>query len=96
MTVCVLVAFRLKAKDEEWRDAQKCFNKMWKDQNEKYYLKSLDHQGMTFKQNDIKALRGKSLLNEIENILEEVGCLVAESITYGDLDLSVSAVAGVQ
>ena len=60
---------------------------MWKEQNEKYYLKSLDHQGMTFKQNDIKALRGKSLLNEIENILEEVGngCLVrvlAEASAY--------------
>ena len=63
----------MKSKDEEWRDAQKSFNKVWKEQNEKYYLKSLDHQGMTFKQNDIKALRGKSLLNEIENILEEVG-----------------------
>lgn len=70
-----LVVYRLKAKDEEWREHQKNFNKIWKDQNEKYYLKSLDHQGMTFKQNDIKALRSKSLINEIETILEEVCCL---------------------
>jgi paired amphipathic helix protein Sin3a len=34
-------------------------------QNEKYYLKSLDHQGINFKENDVKALRSKSLFNEI-------------------------------
>lgn len=66
-----LVLRRLKAKEEEWREAQKSFNKVWREQNEKYYLKSLDHQGLTFKQNDIKFLRSKSLLNEIEAIYEE-------------------------
>ena len=64
---------RLKAKEEEWREAQRNFNKIWREQNEKYYLKSLDHQGINFKQNDIKALRSKSLLNEIEAIFFEVG-----------------------
>lgn len=34
-----LVLKRLKAKDEEWRTAQKQFNKIWRDQNERYYLK---------------------------------------------------------
>lgn len=67
-----IVLRRLKAKEEEWRDAQKGFNKQWRDQNEKYYLKSLDHQGITFKQNDIKALRSKSLFNEIETLYDEV------------------------
>ncbi|KAL3196074.1 hypothetical protein MRX96_015619 [Rhipicephalus microplus] len=66
-----LVLRRLKAKEEEWREAQKSFNKVWREQNEKYYLKSLDHQGITFKQNDVKFLRSKSLLNEIEAIYEE-------------------------
>lgn len=66
-----LVIRRLKAKDEEWREAQKVFNQTWREQIEKYYLKSLDHQGVTFKQNDIKALRTKSLLNEIETVFEE-------------------------
>ncbi|XP_076323407.1 paired amphipathic helix protein Sin3a-like [Tachypleus tridentatus] len=66
-----LVVKRLKTKEEEWRLAQKSFNKMWRDQNEKYYLKSLDHQGLTFKQNDVKCLRSKNLLNEIETIFEE-------------------------
>jgi paired amphipathic helix protein Sin3a len=66
-----LVLRRLKAKDTEWREVQKQFNKVWRDQNEKYYLKSLDHQGMIFKQNDIRAIRSKSLLNEIEQLYDE-------------------------
>lgn len=66
-----LVLRRLKAKDEEWRDAQKQFNKIWREQNEKYYLKSLDHQGISFKQNDVKYLRSKSLIKEIEDLHRE-------------------------
>ncbi|XP_069994313.1 paired amphipathic helix protein Sin3a isoform X4 [Penaeus vannamei] len=66
-----LVLRRLKAKDEEWREAQKGFNKIWREQNEKYYLKSLDHQGITFKQTDIKTIRSKSLLNDIETLFDE-------------------------
>ncbi|MEQ2164861.1 Paired amphipathic helix protein Sin3b, partial [Goodea atripinnis] len=61
----------LKAKEEEWREAQQGFNKIWREQYEKAYLKSLDHQGVNFKQNDMKALRSKSLLNEIESIYDE-------------------------
>jgi paired amphipathic helix protein Sin3a len=45
-----IVLKRLKTKQEEWREAQKSFNKTWRDQLEKYYLKSLDHQGINFKQ----------------------------------------------
>ncbi|KAI5638066.1 paired amphipathic helix repeat domain-containing protein [Phthorimaea operculella] len=63
-----VVLRRLKAKEEEWREAQKGFNKQWREQNEKYYLKSLDHQGINFKQNDLKALRSKTLFNEVESV----------------------------
>lgn len=66
-----VVLRRLKSKDEEWREAQKGFNKIWREQNEKFYLKSLDHQGINFKQNDIKQLRSKSLFNEVETLYEE-------------------------
>lgn len=59
-------------KEEEWREAQRGFNKIWREQNEKYYLKSLDHQGINFKQNDTKVFRSKTLLNEIETIYDEV------------------------
>uniref|UniRef100_A0A674NG94 Paired amphipathic helix protein Sin3a n=1 Tax=Takifugu rubripes TaxID=31033 RepID=A0A674NG94_TAKRU len=66
-----IVLKRLKMKDEEWREAQKGFNKIWREQNEKYYLKSLDHQGINFKQNDTKVLRSKTLLNEIEMLYDD-------------------------
>ena len=66
-----IVLKRLKMKDEEWREAQHQFNKIWRNQNEKYYLKSLDHQGINFKANDIRFLRSKSLLNEIETLFDE-------------------------
>ncbi|XP_059916267.1 SIN3 transcription regulator family member Aa isoform X1 [Gadus macrocephalus] len=66
-----IILKRLKVKEEEWREAQRGFNKIWREQNEKYYLKSLDHQGINFKQNDTKVLRSKTLLNEIESIYDE-------------------------
>ena len=44
---------------------------MWREQNERNYLKSLDHQGLIFKQNDVRTIRSKSLLNEIETIYDE-------------------------
>ncbi|XP_051176886.1 paired amphipathic helix protein Sin3a isoform X2 [Leptopilina boulardi] len=71
MIAVPVVLRRLKNKEEEWREAQKGFNKIWREQNEKYYLKSLDHQGINFKQNDVKALRSKSLFNEIETLYDE-------------------------
>lgn len=71
MVAVPVVLRRLKSKEEEWREAQKGFNKIWREQNEKYYLKSLDHQGINFKQNDVKALRSKSLFNEIEVLYDE-------------------------
>lgn len=71
----------MKAKEEEWREAQQGFNKIWREQYEKAYLKSLDHQAVNFKQNDTKALRSKSLLNEIESVYDEV-CMLANSASY--------------
>ena len=34
-----IVLRRLKAKQEEWQEAQRGFNKVWREQLEKYYLK---------------------------------------------------------
>ncbi|KAE8632435.1 hypothetical protein XENTR_v10001548 [Xenopus tropicalis] len=71
VTAVPVVLKRLKAKEEEWREAQRGFNKIWREQYERAYLKSLDHQAVNFKQNDTKALRSKSLLNEIESVYDE-------------------------
>lgn len=66
-----LVLKRLKAKDEEWREAKKNLEKTWREQVEKNYLKSLDYLSTPFKQNDQKYLKTKSMLNEIESIYNE-------------------------
>uniref|UniRef100_UPI00358F8FB4 paired amphipathic helix protein Sin3b-like n=1 Tax=Myxine glutinosa TaxID=7769 RepID=UPI00358F8FB4 len=66
-----VVLKRLKAREEEWREAQKGFNKLWREQNDRFYLRSLDPCGLTFRQLDTKALRSKSLLNQIEEAYDE-------------------------
>ncbi len=66
-----LVLKRLKAKEEEWREAKKNLEKQWREQIERNYLKSLDHCAAPFKQNDQKHLKAKSLINEIEAIYFE-------------------------
>ncbi|CAF1206769.1 unnamed protein product [Adineta steineri] len=66
-----IVLKRLKAKDEEWREAKKNFERFWKEQSEKYYLKSLDYMGINCKNSDIRIIRNRYLLNEIENLKEE-------------------------
>lgn len=66
------------------------FNKIWREQNEKYYLKSLDHQGINFKQNDVKALRSKSLFNEIETLYDEVSYDILDFSCLWVLVLSAS------
>ncbi|KAF7214673.1 paired amphipathic helix protein Sin3a isoform X1 [Nothobranchius furzeri] len=82
-----IVLKRLKTKEEEWREAQRGFNKIWREQNEKYYLKSLDHQGINFKQNDTKVLRSKYLLNEIESIYDERSTLLHWCLSVSSEDV---------
>lgn len=66
-----LVLHRLKAKASQLRDAKRSQQKIWNDQNQKYYMKSLDHQGLNFKQSDMKQLRSKALLAEIDAAFDE-------------------------
>lgn len=66
-----IVLRRLVAKEKEWRTAQHGFNRIWREQNERYYLKSLDHQAAKFKQMDVKQIRSKTLMKEIESEMHE-------------------------
>ncbi|GFY56680.1 paired amphipathic helix protein Sin3a, partial [Trichonephila inaurata madagascariensis] len=61
----------LKVKEDEWKEHQKKFNVIWRKQIDENYLKSLDHQGSKFKQNDFKSFLPNSLLNEMEMIYAE-------------------------
>ncbi|KAK4705607.1 paired amphipathic helix protein Sin3a, partial [Phenoliferia sp. Uapishka_3] len=62
-----IVLSRLKQKDEEWKRAEREWNKVWREVDAKNFYRSLDHQGVTFKQTDKKATTTqKSLTLEIE------------------------------
>ncbi|TIC00298.1 hypothetical protein E3Q18_01173 [Wallemia mellicola] len=66
-----VVLNRLKAKDEEWKRAQREWNKVWRELDARNYYKSLDHQGIVWKQNEKKNLTSKQLILEIETLRKE-------------------------
>jgi len=59
---------RLQQKDLEWRMARNERNKIWREVNQKNFLKSLDHQSGFFKQREKKALNHRELLGEISSL----------------------------
>ena len=61
-----IVLERLKAKDDEWKKAQREWNRVWREQDAKNFYKALDHQGVQFKQTDKKMIAVKSLQAEAE------------------------------
>ncbi|KAJ3524043.1 hypothetical protein NM688_g8631 [Phlebia brevispora] len=70
--LCVpVVLARMKQKNEEWRRLQREFNRTWREVEAKNFYKSLDYQGITFKQNDKKNITAKFFVQEIENIKNE-------------------------
>lgn len=66
-----LVLQRLKQKLDEWKRAQREWNKVWKEVDARNYYKSLDHQGITFKTADKKALTTKAFVSQIEAARDE-------------------------
>ncbi|KAK4519608.1 uncharacterized protein ATC70_009845 [Mucor velutinosus] len=65
-----IVLKRLKQKDDEWKRAQREWNKIWREVEAKNYWKSLDYQGITFKLTDRKAMTTRSLVAEAEDAKE--------------------------
>ncbi|THH26382.1 hypothetical protein EUX98_g7806 [Antrodiella citrinella] len=66
-----VVLQRLKQKHEEWKRAQREWNKVWREVDSRNYLKSLDHQGITFRAADKKAITAKAFVNQIEAARDE-------------------------
>ncbi|KAI5118376.1 hypothetical protein M0805_005842 [Coniferiporia weirii] len=77
---------RLKQKNEEWRRAQREWNRVWREVDARNFYKSLDHQGITFKANDKKYITTKSFVAEIENAKAEI----SERIVIGRTKAKVS------
>ncbi|KAK7031418.1 histone deacetylase complex, SIN3 component [Favolaschia claudopus] len=63
-----VVLTRLKQKDEDWRRAQREWARTWREVDSKNFYKSLDHQGISFKQNDKKNITAKHFVADIEAI----------------------------
>lgn len=61
-----IVLRRLRQKEEEWRRAQREWNKIWREVDKRNYYKSLDHQGITFKAQDKKMTSARFFMSEIE------------------------------
>jgi paired amphipathic helix protein Sin3a len=66
-----VVLNRLKAKDEEWRRAQRDWSRTWREVDHKNYYKSLDYQGINFKQNDKKNITAKHFLTIIQSVKKQ-------------------------
>jgi len=69
--VIPVVLNRLKQKYEEWKAAQREWEKVWRDQTQKMFWKSLDHQAVNAKQADKRQFQTKTLVAEIQTKYEE-------------------------
>ncbi|KAE8386740.1 hypothetical protein BDV23DRAFT_186947 [Aspergillus alliaceus] len=69
--VLPIVLFRLKQKCEEWKASQREWDKIWREQMQKAYWRSLDHQAIASKGTDKKLFVAKHIQNEIQNKFEE-------------------------
>ncbi|KAG2133334.1 hypothetical protein DEU56DRAFT_739119 [Suillus clintonianus] len=61
-----VVLSRLKDKEEEWKRAQREWNKVWREVDARNASRALDHAGIACKAADKKALSAKALVAQIE------------------------------
>ncbi|OJJ46130.1 hypothetical protein ASPZODRAFT_133127 [Penicilliopsis zonata CBS 506.65] len=66
-----IVLFRLKQKCDEWKASQREWDKVWREQMQKAYWRSLDHQAIASKTLDKKLFVAKHIQNEIQSKFEE-------------------------
>ena len=69
--VLPIILGRLKQKLEEWKATQREWEKVWRDQINKQFWRSLDHQGINAKNTDKKNFQQKTLTTEIQAKYEE-------------------------
>ena len=69
--VLPIVLFRLKQKNEEWKASQREWDKVWREQTQKAYWRSLDHQAITNRAVEKKLFVAKHVHQEILAKFEE-------------------------
>ncbi|KAF2203738.1 hypothetical protein GQ43DRAFT_389344 [Delitschia confertaspora ATCC 74209] len=70
-SVIPILLNRLKMQLEIWKAAQREWEKVWREQTQKVFWRSLDHQSLLSKQADKRQFQPKSLTNEIQVRYEE-------------------------
>ncbi|KAH8692147.1 putative transcription factor [Talaromyces proteolyticus] len=69
--VLPVLLYRLKQKCEEWKASQREWDKVWREQMQRCFWRSLDHQAITNKGVDKKLFSSKNIQNEIQAKYEE-------------------------
>ncbi|KAF3480840.1 transcriptional repressor Sin3p [Arthroderma uncinatum] len=69
--VLPIILARLKQKCEEWKATQREWDKVWREQMQKGFWRSLDHQAIIMKGNDKKLFLTKHIHHEIQTKFEE-------------------------
>ncbi|EEH46498.2 transcriptional regulator SIN3 [Paracoccidioides brasiliensis Pb18] len=70
--VMPIVLARLKQKCEEWKACQREWDKVWREQMQKGFWRSLDHQAIIMKGSDKKLFVAKHIQHEIQAKFEEL------------------------
>lgn len=69
--VLPVVLYRLKQKLEEWKACQREWDKVWREQMQRAYWRSLDHQHIATRQSDKKLFMAKNIQHELTLKYEE-------------------------
>ena len=69
--VLPIVLYRLKQKLEEWKACQREWDKVWREQMQRAYWRSLDHQAIATKQTDKKLFVAKNIQQDLQNKFED-------------------------
>jgi paired amphipathic helix protein Sin3a len=69
--VLPIILYRCKQKLEEWKACQREWDKVWREQMQRAYWRSLDHQAIATKQSDKKLFIAKNIQQEVQTRFEE-------------------------
>ncbi|KAJ5887268.1 hypothetical protein N7504_011315 [Penicillium tannophilum] len=69
--VLPIVLYRLKQKLEEWKACQREWDKVWREQMQRAYWRSLDHQAIATRQTDKKLFIAKNIQQDLQGKFEE-------------------------
>lgn len=75
LNILPVVLLRLKQKLEEWKACQREWDKVWREQMQRSYWRSLDHQAITTRASDKKLFVAKNIAQDLQAKFEETRAL---------------------